>query len=479
MPASKYAGNRNVPGASILCLEDLSDFCDTILLELNARFPFASLAERIPEVARGDLFGNEGGKHHRSRYRALYMAGEGEHSALSQMGGKSRKESHGRQGLSSDRMQTRREFLKAAGMALALGTAPGILSAENSTAAESSEVTGPRSLRSHAEARGLLIGCAVVPEKFQSEPEYASAVAAQANIVVAERSMKWAALRPAPDRFDFKAADVLVAFAQEHGQKVRGHNLCWHEALPPWFAGAVNKDNAQTFLTEHIQTVAGRYKGRIHSWDVVNEAVDVDSGRPDGLRQTPWLEFIGPEYLDIAYRTAREADPSALLTYNDYAIETDTPKQVAKREQVMKLVEGFKKRGVPIDAIGVQSHLSATDPLPGNGLREFVRELHPMNLQVFVTEMDVNESKLEGTERERDAVVGRIYKNYASMMLAHPNVTAFLTWGITDRYTWLNGPKWRRPDGLPQRCLPLDADYRPTPAFFGLRDAIDTRRSKV
>lgn len=145
----------------------------------------------------------------------------------------------------------------------------------------------------------------------------------------------------------------------------------------------------------------------------------------------------------------------------------------------MKLVAGFKKRGVPIDAVGVQSHLSATDPLPGNGLRKFVSELLRMNLQVFVTEMDVNESKLEGPEGERDAVIGRIYRNYAGMMLTEPNVTAFLTWGITDRYTWLNGPKWRRPDGLPQRSLPLDGDYRPTPAFFGLRDAIDTRRSRV
>lgn len=116
-------------------------------------------------------------------------------------------------------MQTRREFFKAAGMALALGTAPGILSAENSIAAEPSEITGSHSLRSHAEARGFLIGCAVVPEKFQPEPEYASTVANQANIVVAERAMKWAALRPAPDRFDFRAADELVALRGSTGKR--------------------------------------------------------------------------------------------------------------------------------------------------------------------------------------------------------------------------------------------------------------------
>jgi endo-1,4-beta-xylanase len=374
-------------------------------------------------------------------------------------------------------MQTRREFLKIACAAAAATSLPEMLSAENQAAAGQSDISGPQSLRAHAEARNFLVGCAAIPQKFSTEPLYAGTVAEQANILVAENAMKWGALRPAPDKFDFAAADELLAFTQAHGQKLRGHNLCWHESIPKWFAGTVNKDNARQFLAEHIQTVAGRYAGKVHSWDVVNEAIDIKSGRPDGLRDTPWLEFIGPEYLDLAYHTARKADPSALLTYNDYDIETDLPDHVAKREQVLQLVRGFKKRGVPIDAVGVQSHLSATNPLPGDGLRKFVRELHHMNLQVFVTELDVNERKLEGSDPERDLTIATIYKDYASMMLAEPNVTALLTWGITDRYTWLNGPKFARLDGKPQRSLPLDAEYQPTPAFFALRDAVDTRRT--
>ncbi|MGC2212044.1 MAG: endo-1,4-beta-xylanase [Silvibacterium sp.] len=380
-------------------------------------------------------------------------------------------------------MQTRRDFLKIAGIAATATSLPVLVSASGKprAAAASSQVdiNGPFSLRAHAQRRGLLAGCAVVPERFDSEQLYARIVAEQANILVAENAMKWAALRPAPDRFDFRAADELLAFAQAHGQKLRGHNLCWHESIPAWFSGAVTKDNARQFLTQHIQTVAGRYAGKIHSWDVVNEAIDIHSGRPDGLRQTPWLELIGPGYLDLAYRTARQADPSALLTYNDYAIETDSADDSAKREQVMLLVRRFKARGIPIDAVGVQSHLSATDPVPGSGLRDFVRELRSMNIQVFITEMDINEHKLDGSVEERDAAVARIYKDYATMMLAEPNVTALLTWGITDRYTWLNGAKWARRDGEPQRSLPLDANYQPTPAFFALRDAIDTRKAKA
>lgn len=376
-------------------------------------------------------------------------------------------------------MESRREFLKmacavVAGTALPAKAFPRT-AFQNATSPDQ-DIGSSGSLRAHAQARNFLIGCAAIPQKFSTEPLYASTVADQANILVAENVMKWVALRPAPDKFDFRAADELLTFTEAHQQKLRGHNLCWHESIPAWFAGTVNKDNARQFLTQHIQTVAGRYAGKIHSWDVVNEAVDIKSGRPDGLRNTPWLELIGPDYLDLAYRTARQADPNALLTYNDYDIETDLPDHVAKREQVMQLVRGFKKRGVPIDAVGVQSHLSATNPLPGQGLRSFVRELRRMNLQVFVTEMDVNERKLEGSEQERDLAIATIYRDYASMMLAEPNVTALLTWGISDRYTWLNSPKLARLDGKPQRCLPLDADYKPTPAFFALRDAIDTRR---
>ena len=371
-------------------------------------------------------------------------------------------------------MRTRRRFLQEASSAAALSLAARLFAA---TSSDERDVSGPRSLRAHAEARGLMVGAAVVPERLKNEPAYGNLVAEQMNLLVAENAMKWAALRPAADKFDFRGADALLAFAGEHQQKVRGHNLCWHESIPSWFAGTVNKENAQKILTDHIHTVAGRYAGKLHSWDVVNEAIDIKSGRPDGLRKSPWLELIGPDYLEIAFRAAKQADPTALLTYNDYGIETDSADGREKRAQVLQLVRRMKARSVPIDAVGVQSHLSVTDQAPGAGLQQFVRELRGMGLQVFVTELDINERKLEGSVAERDAAIAKVYKNYVSMMLAEPNVTAVLTWGITDRYTWLNGPKYARADGQPQRDLPFDADYQPTPAFFAYRGSLDSRRS--
>jgi len=349
-------------------------------------------------------------------------------------------------------------------------------------------VNGPDSLRAHASARGLMYGMAVNPALLDVDgvaagntaDGYTKLVQEQANILVAENAMKWAALRPTAQNFDFTLADRLMRIAALTGDRVRGHNLCWHEALPAWFAATATKDNARKLLVEHIQTVAGRYRGQIHSWDVVNEGVNPKDGRADGLRNSPWLELVGPDYIEVAFQTASVADPAAKLTYNEYGIELDTPEQTDKRGQVMLLLRRLKARGIPIQAVGVQSHLQADGPQPGAGLVEFVRQAGKMGLEVFVTEMDVNTRGVEGGPQSQDAAVAQVYRNYLGVMLAEPNVPVALTWGITSAHSWLNQSKqpWaKRPDGERQRPLPFDDDLRPTAAFAAIREAIDTSRS--
>ena len=377
---------------------------------------------------------------------------------------------------------TRRRLGKAAlGMAAAAGLA------KWAHAGQAGTNVGPESLRAHAAAHGLLYGAAVVPELLDvdgfaagtTSDAYTRLVAEQMNILVAENAMKWQALRPSATTFDFTHADKLVRFASLAGQRVRGHNLCWHESIPAWFKTAATKENAKLLLVDHIQTVAGRYRGRIHSWDVVNEAVNPKDGRGDGLRKSPWLELIGPEYLELAYTTAGQADPEAKLTYNDYGIELDTPEETAKRAYVLMLLRRFKARGVPIHAVGIQSHLQADGPQPGAGLIAFIREAKAMGLEAYVTELDVNTHKLPGGPELQDAAVAQVYKNYLGAVLAEPNVLAALTWGITSAHTWINQSRepWaKRPDGARQRPLPFDDDLKPTPAFFALRDAIDAAK---
>jgi len=336
---------------------------------------------------------------------------------------------------------------------------------------------GVASLGAHAAAHGLLYGCTVNMNALVADTAYAALIREQCRIVVAENAMKWGALRPTADSFRFDQADALVAFAEANRMKIRGHNLAWHRDNPKWFDAEATPSNARRLLVSHIETVVGRYAGRMHSWDVVNEAVDVADGRADGLRNSPWLRLIGEEYLELAFHTAREADPQALLTYNDYGIERETHASAQKREAVIEMLRRMVARRVPMDAVGVQSHIaadSAAGSLPGTGLMRFIAAVRELGLQVFVTEMDVNDRASAVDEPVRDAAVAAAYKQYLELVLADPAVRAVLTWGISDRYTWLDSEE-SRTDGKSERPLPFDAEDHAKPAFFAVRGAFDHR----
>ncbi len=320
----------------------------------------------------------------------------------------------------------------------------------------------PNSVAGAAAAHGILAGCAVNGPGLATDADFRRLVAAQAAIVVAEREMKWRDLRPTPETFDYTAADRLMSFAQQNGMLVRGHNLCWHEALPVWFEATVTRDNAAQFLTDHIHNVTTHFAGRIHSWDVVNEAINVGDGRRDGLRNSPWLRFLGPGYIDMAFRAARAGDAHALLTYNDYGIEADDAKAARKRDAVLHLIKTMKKRGTPIDAVGIQSHLRVPETY-GSGLRRFIRDAHKLGLQAFVTELDVDDSHVPGSFAERDRAVAEVYSSYLDLVLSE-GVRVIVTWGITDRYSWLTN-QHPRPDGKPARGLPFDDNLQPVDAF--------------
>jgi len=390
----------------------------------------------------------------------------------------------------TSRSLTRRNLLKASAVAAGVTALSPWLQAAQLDLGSRVSFSGADSLRAHALGHGLLYGAAVNPSLLDVEglaggntaDPYTQLVVSQANIVVAENAMKWAALRPTPTTFNFAPADRLLRFAALAGQRVRGHNLCWHEALPDWFKTSATRDNARNLLVEHIQTVAGRYKGQIQSWDVVNEAVEPKDGRPDGLRNSPWLGLVGPDYLELAFQTAAAADPGAKLVYNDYGIELDTADEAAKRGHVMMLLRRLKARSIPIHAVGVQSHLMAVGPLPGVGLQTFIRDLRKMGLDVYITELDVNTRGLEGGPEAQDYAVSQVYRNYLGLVLPEPNVPVVLTWGITAAHSWLNESReqWaRREDGFRQHPLPFDDDYMPTPAFSALRNAIDSARHLV
>jgi endo-1,4-beta-xylanase len=357
----------------------------------------------------------------------------------------------------------RRDFVQ-----LSLGTLTASTFPLYSNAAEIPE------LREIAHSKGLYFGTAVSDSQLK-RPDFTPLLLDQCSILVAENQMKWRATHPEQGRFDFTQADFFMDFAESHHIPARGHNLCWHEHNPPWLDAAITQQNAVSLLTTHIQTVVGRYKGRIYSWDVLNEAIDPSHKNPQGLRNSLWLQNIGEDYVELAFRTAAKADPSAVLTYNDYDIETDTTTQQAKREAVLAMLQRLIKKGVPIQALGVQSHLRTNEGTPTwSGLNKFLLEIEKLNLQVFVTELDVDDSLMLADIPERDRQVAELYRSYLENILRHNSVKAVLTWCLSDRDSWLQNFRPRK-DGLPQRPLPFDAQLNPKPAFFALRDSLASK----
>ncbi len=327
-------------------------------------------------------------------------------------------------------------------------------------------------LKDAGQTPGILVGCAVDAARLRDMPDYAALVRSQANIIVGDNAFKFGTLRPTIQAFDFRDADTVADFAHSNGMKLRGHTLVWHKQMPAWFDQHVTAANAAAVLTSHIAAVCDRYAGQIHSWDVVNEAVEVNDGRPDSLRNTPWLQLLGPGYIDTAFQSARKADPRALLFYNEYGLEGEDAGSAAKRAAVLGLLHDLLKRGVPVDGVGIQSHIMAGHTY-GPGLREFIQSAHQMGLRVMLTELDVNDRELALTTSYRDSAVATTYDRYLRAALADGYVSGVITWGITDRLTWLDKDKdAARTDGAAQRPLPFDAQFSPKPAFVAQRRAL-------
>jgi endo-1,4-beta-xylanase len=317
----------------------------------------------------------------------------------------------------------------------------------------------------------MLVGSAVSSSQLQ-DPAVTAILAEQCSILVAENKMKWRYIHPEPDRYDFTAADELMAFATNNSMLLRGHNLCWHEAQPPWLAQVATRDNAAQLLQEHIRTVVGRYAGQIHSWDVVNEAIEPGDGRPDGLRDTLWLKLLGERYIEIAFRTAAQADPKTLLTYNDYGLEEGGPWNDRRRGVAIALLRWMRRNHIPIHALGLQSHLTAHyDELPDwTALHGFLKEVRELDLQVFVTELDVDDSDLDGDIQKREKEAAWLCQDYLKNVLKHRHVTVVMTWGMVSHGSYGNHDPNRG-----HRALPFDENLKPTPFLTAMLKAFQKR----
>jgi endo-1,4-beta-xylanase len=365
---------------------------------------------------------------------------------------------------------SRRGFLAGAAKAAALGVS-GTAGLSNMSAFATPQtqaaVTG-------ANAGLIPYGAAVRAGVLATDASYREAIIANCQIIVPEGEMKWGDVRPSRGEYRFEKADALVDFARQNKMEIRGHTLAWYGGMPAWTEAIDSRAEAERELVDHIETVVSRYRGAIPSWDVVNEPLIDWPEDATSLRPSIWTKQLGPDYLPIAFRAAAAADPDTRLVLNEYDVEFEGPRFAARRKALLQLLRSLRDRDVPLHGIGLQAHLFAGRSIDRDGLQAFLAEIAALKLDVLITELDVVDYELPGKISERDAMVATMATKFLDAVCEVVRPKALLTWGLTDRYTWV--PIWfTRPDGMPNRPLPLDADLKRKPLF----DVIEKYRRKA
>jgi endo-1,4-beta-xylanase len=277
-------------------------------------------------------------------------------------------------------------------------------------------------------------------------------------------------VEPARGAVDLSACDAIAAFARANGMRFRGHPLVWHKRNPDWLEEAVRGSRDETLLTAYIERVVRHFRGRAHSWDVVNEAIAPEDGRADSLRRSFWLDALGPSYIDLAYHAAHSADPDVLLVYNDWGCELGAPANDRFREATLDFLERTLARGVSIGALGLQGHLRAFGTtVDQKKLAAFLVQVKALGLKVLVTEHDVDDSGGPSDIAARDRAVADASRRFLDVVLAAEPM-AVLTWGLSDRFLDSPGLKAELA-GYSPRMLPLDRDFRRKPLWQAMAAA--------
>jgi endo-1,4-beta-xylanase len=325
-----------------------------------------------------------------------------------------------------------------------------ITSTANTSTAETS--TALRDL-----ARSRYFGSALALPQLEADSEYAQIAGAQFSEVTPENAMKWGPLEPSKGQFQWADADAIVAFAQAHDQKIRGHTLVWYQQLPDWISGgAFDKAQLTEILRQHIATEVGRYAGKIYAWDVANEVLADDGS----MRDDVFLRTIGQEYIADAFRWAHAADPNAKLYINDYDVEGINPKSDA----LYNLAKSLKEQGVPVDGVGIQAHFDANKGFPTD-MKANLQRFADLGLDVAITELDVRiDTPATTAELTKQA---EYYGQTVAACLAVSRCVGVTVWGFTDKYSWV--PMVFSGQGAADL---YDSSLGPKPALAAVQEAL-------
>jgi len=334
--------------------------------------------------------------------------------------------------------------------------------------------TPKMSLGAHAASAGVTFGCSIGVDALD-DPAYMALVQREARILATDLAFKLPFINPDRGRFDFARADRLVAFAQVNEIPLRAHTLFWDLANPEWVTRLSPRDRAYE-MDRIVDTILDRYRGRIHSWDVVNEPFWPGFGEPGGFRRGAWYDAMGEAYVMHAFKRAAAADPSARLVLNCDMSERDDDLGRSIRVNILRLVERMQDAGCKVDAVGLQGHLDPSLPFDPGAFTAFLAKLAERNVEIYITELDVLDTALPRDIRARDAAVARQYAIFLAAVLEVPSVTVVATWQLADGKSWYRSDWYRSvmPDLPPDwraRPLPFDDRLQGKPARDAMANA--------
>lgn len=336
-------------------------------------------------------------------------------------------------------------------------------------------------LNNHLALQGRYFGTAVRLDQLKEMPTLRRAVLSNCGSLTPELDLKWAAIEWNRGEYNFQPVDDLIEFADKNGMQVHGHTLLWGQSVPPW-AMSYMAENAGdwSIISTYMSAVLGRFGDRISRWDLVNEAVD--TAESDSLRRNVFYKTFGPNYIERALSEARAHAPNAKFLLNEYSLEYNNQVDEARRHAVLHLLERSKRSGSGFDGLGIQAHL---DLSKGNVQRRiikpFLEEVANLGLDIFISELDMQEADLSRPKTVRDQMVSEEVRRYLDIVLEIPNVKGVTTWGVSDDLSWLNSDEYKRRDVkgasfAKNRGLPFDDAMRPKDLYFAMNSAFSERR---
>jgi endo-1,4-beta-xylanase len=329
--------------------------------------------------------------------------------------------------------------------------------------AAQTQVTG--SLDALARKSGRRFGFSVSPDYANRAP-VKELLRQHAGVINAENAMKWRNIENVFGVPDYSQADQVLAIADGLNAQLRGHTLAWHQSTPAYLSH-VSPERFIQAQTTHLQAMVSRYRGRIHTWDVLNEAIEVDESSGHGMRESVLSKLWGVDRYPALFELARSADPHAKLAYNDYGMEQDDPWCERRRTAVLRMLERWVQRGTPIDTLGLQAHLDVSRQFSASKLLRFFDELRALGLSIQITELDVRDAQLTGDVASRDGAIAALYREFTQACVSHSALEMIVMWNVTDDDSWIN--RWqqgqRRADGQSQRPTLFDVKGQTKPAF--------------